>query len=207
MSVRILLEGMDFSGKTTLAQGLVRRFQEQGTSAWSSQNSLCPDNPICRIAERIAEESRRHPYEASALFMAAHLWDMRHYQTDRPGVHVQDSCWLRSKAFDRRQGVPLPWDHVPGVEFSAVLYLSASLKVRQWRCRKRSPHGADHWVFTKSDQFLAMEHHLRAEFAQHPGFLEIDTSQLTSEQVLEAAWGLLQANSATNRLELVTTVG
>ncbi|ODT57421.1 hypothetical protein ABS71_19990 [bacterium SCN 62-11] len=84
-----------------------------------------------------------------------------------------------------------------------MIYLSTSLKVRQWRCRKRSIHGADHWVFTKTDQFLAMEHHLRNEFAQHPRFFEIDTSQLTAAQVLEAAWGALEAN----RLGLVTTAG
>ena len=205
MSQRILLEGMDFSGKTTLAQALVNRFQFSGTPAWSSQNSLCPENPVCKIAERISEESRRHPYEASALFLASHLWDMRHYDPDRPGVHIQDSCWLRSKAFDRRQGIPLPWEQLPGVEFSAVIYLSTSLKVRQWRCRKRSIHGADHWVFTRTDQFLAMEHHLRAEFCQHPRFLEIDTSHLTPAQVLEEAWSYLQP--CTNRLGLVTTAG
>lgn len=206
MSQRILLEGMDFSGKTTLAQGLVKRYQDQGVPAWSSQNSLCPDNPICKIAERIADESRRHPYEASALFLATHLWDMRHYQPDRPGVHIQDSCWLRSKAFDRRQGVPLPWEQVPGVDFSAVIYLSTSLKMRQWRCRKRSIHGADHWVFTKTDQFLAMEHHLRSEFAQHPCFFEIDTSQLTPGQVLDIAWEYLQRPCG-KRLGLVTSAG
>lgn len=205
MSQRILLEGMDFSGKTTLAQALVQRFQARGTPAWSSRNSLCPDNPVCKIAERISEESRRHPYEASALFLASHLWDMRHYDPDRAGVHIQDSCWLRSKAFDRRQGIPLPWEQLPGVEFSAVLYLSTSLKVRQWRCRKRSLHGADHWVFTRTDQFLATEHHLRAEFCRHPRFFEIDTSLLSPDQLLEEAWSYLEP--CANHLGLVTTVG
>ncbi len=205
MSQRILLEGMDFSGKTTLAEGLLRRYRERGTPAWSSRNSLCPENPISRMAERLGETSRRNRYEASALFMAAHFWDLRHYNWERPGVHIQDSCWLRSKAFDRRQGLSLPWDQVPGVEFSSVIYLSTSLKMRQWRCRKRTQHGADHWVFTNSDQFLAMEHHLRQEFAQHPGFFEIDTSLLSPDQVLDAAWEYLQCRS--NRLGLVTTAG
>lgn len=205
MSQRILLEGMDFSGKTTLAEGLVGRFREFGSPAWTSRNSLCPDNPICRMAERFAEKSRRHRYEASALYMAAHFWDLRHYHFERPGIHIQDSCWLRSKAFDRRQGVSLPWDQVPAIEFSSVIYLTTSLKMRQWRCRKRTQQGADHWVFTNPDQFLAMEHHLRNEFCQHPGFFEIDTSLLSPDQVLDRAWEYLLPRL--KHLGLVTSAG
>lgn len=193
MSRRILLEGLDFAGKSTLAQGLLERFLRENMRVSLSRNSLCPQNPIAELAEKVAQEPGRHPFEASSLFLASHLWDIRHYRPDEPGIHLQDSCWLRSKAYDRRQGVPLPWDQVASVDFEVVIFLTASIPVRQWRCRKRRISGTEHWVFYKIDPFLALEHHLRQEFANHLHYLEIDTSRLSPREVLDLAWTNLVA--------------
>ena len=191
MSRRILLEGLDFAGKSTLARGLQQRFRQENLLAQYQNNCLCADNPIAPLAATVSEQPGRHPLEGSALFLAAHLWDMRHYQPDQPGIHIQDSCWLRSKAYDLRQGVPLPWDQVAVIDFEAVIFVTASIPVRQWRCRKLRIAPGDHWVYYKTDSFLALEHHLRQEFAGHPNFLEIDTSKLCPEEALNRAWDYL----------------
>ena len=193
MSRRILLEGLDFAGKSTLAQGLLERFRSRQLCVTSGQNCLCAHNPIAALAERVAGEPDRHPLEASSLFLASHLWDLRHYPADTPGIHIQDSCWLRAKAYDRRQGVPLPWDQMVGVDFSAVIFLTAAIPVRQWRGRKLGAHSGRHWIFYKVDQFLALEHHLRQDLSGRPNFLEIDTSKLSPGETLNRAWEYLES--------------
>lgn len=206
MSRRILLEGLDFAGKSTLARSLWQRYREAGQLVSLSNNCLCPENPIAALAEKVAAEPGRHPFEASSLFLASHLWDLRHYSPGA-GWQIQDSCWLRSKAFDRRQGVPLPWDELGGMEFEAVIFLTASISVRQWRGRKRRIETAEHWVFARADQFLALEHHLRQEFVGQKNFLEIDTSRLSPAETLERAWNYLEGLGLTAGHEACLATG
>jgi thymidylate kinase len=191
----ILIEGLDFAGKSTLAQGLQQRLP--GPVGLSTR-SLCTHNPIAELADELSHDRDTLPYELSCLFFSSHLWDLRHFQAPRQGWHIQDSCWLRSKAYDRRKGLELPWTDVPGPAFDAVVFLTASVGVRQWRYRMRQRKApermspADELVIQQPDQFLALEHHLREEVRQLPNVLEIDTSKLSSTETLERTWALLQ---------------
>lgn len=190
----LLIEGLDFAGKSTLAQGLQQRLP--GTVDVSAR-SLCPGNPIADLADELSHDRDTLPYELSCLFFSSHLWDLRHFQRPDGAWHVQDSCWLRSKAYDRRKGLNLPWNDVPGPAFDAVIFLTASVGVRQWRYRMRQRKAqrmspADDLVVRQPDQFLALEHHLREEVRTLPNVIEIDTSKLSSLQTLEHAWTFLE---------------
>lgn len=190
----LLIEGLDFAGKSTLAQGLQQRLP--GTVDLSTR-SLCANNPIADLADELSHDRDTLPYELSCLFFSSHLWDLRHFHRPQGGWHVQDSCWLRSKAYDRRKGLELPWNDVPGPEFDAVIFLTASVAARQWRYRMRQRKAqrmspADELVMQQPDQFLALEHHLREEVRQLPAVLEIDTSKLSPYETLEQAWAFLQ---------------
>ncbi len=211
MGIRILVEGLDFAGKTCLVEGLQQRFQEQGLWSRSSRYSLCPDNPVTPLALASLENTERNPLESSSLFLASHLWDLRHLK-DFPGVHLQDSCWLRAKAYDRRQGNALPWHQLPNIDFDLVFFMTASIPVRQWRCRQREKRSGnmpanDRWVVEGVDQFLALEHHLRAELSALPNFVELDTTRASSQEVLEMAWSQCQQRFQLNDLETVMCQG
>lgn len=195
MAFLILVEGLDLAGKSTLAQALLRQLQPIPTLL--GHDCLCPRNPIARLAQ----ESNAGPgYERSCLHLASHLWDLRHWKLSPGSLQIQDSCWLRPKASDRRQGIALPWDAHPGPSFSVVIFLTATIPVRQWRYRLRQRKQGLAYdslvpgLLSQPDQFLAVEHHLRNEFVGHPRFLEIDTSKLTSEQTLERAWAFLEGS-------------
>lgn len=191
----ILIEGLDFAGKSTLADSLQQRLS--GTVK-TSRRCLCPENPIADLADELSHQRETLPYELSCMFFASHLWDLRHFRRPEAAWHVQDSCWLRSKAYDRRKGLELPWADVPGPAFDAVIFLTASVSVRQRRHRisqrkaqRMSP--ADDLVVQQPDQFLALEHHLSQELRTLPNFFEIDTSKLSPRETIEHAWAFLQA--------------
>lgn len=195
MAFLILIEGLDLAGKSTLAQALLRQLQP--TPATIGTDCLCADNPIALLAQ----QSNAGPgYELSCLHLASHLWDLRNFQPKATGVHIQDSCWLRHKACDRRQGIELPWETHPGLVFEVVIFLTAAIPVRQWRYRMRQRKNGLPYdqlspgLLARPDQFLAAEHHLRKEFDGHPGYLEIDTSKLTVQETLDQAWAFVQGS-------------
>ena len=189
----ILIEGLDLAGKSTLVQNLRTHFENRGTRVRYSRNGLCPDNPVAALADQIRRDPARTPLEGNCLFLAAHEWDLRHFQPPpRGGLHLQDSCWLRALAFD--PGREALWresmDRWP--RFDGAIFLTASLAERQRRYFSRADNDeGDRWVFTEAERFLALEARLRALVLERGG-REVDTTGLTAAEVLARVLLLLR---------------
>src|SRR5689334_11657670 len=103
----VLIEGLDLAGKSTLVRNLQAKLKHRGISVRVSRNTLCPENPIAALADQLRLDPQAGLLETGALFLAAHLWDSRHFTPPLDGVvHIQDSCWLRTLAFHRARGTP-----------------------------------------------------------------------------------------------------
>src|SRR5438270_13332793 len=103
----VLIEGLDLAGKSTLARNLERELTRRGVRVRVSRNALCPDNPIAALADQLRRDPSAGLVETGALFLAAHLWDARHFRPPPEGtIHLQDSCWLRTLAYHTMQGTP-----------------------------------------------------------------------------------------------------
>lgn len=179
----ILIEGLDLAGKSTLLDNLRQHLPGPISSA---QGNLCPSNPIAQLAR---SQQGIQVYERSCLRFASHLWDLRNFRNPAH-VHVQDGCWLRWRAEDKQKGLDLPWHDTTlgSVPATAVILLTASVSMRHWRARKtrRSPE-----LLSRPDQFLAVEHHLRAAVRETAPFLEIDTSKRSPQETLSTALAFL----------------
>src|SRR5439155_22259143 len=75
----ILIEGLDLAGKTTLVRNLQAELTRRGIPVRVSRNALCPDNPIAALADQVRRDPHAGLVETGALFLAAHLWDARHF--------------------------------------------------------------------------------------------------------------------------------
>ncbi len=193
----LLVEGLDLAGKSTLVPQLRRRFEQQGLEVRFSRNCLCPDNPVAREADRLRHDPKRDPGQAAMLFVAAHLWDAAHFLPPGPGqLHLQDSSWLRTLAWEEWHGRPelaalLRQAAVLFPRFDAMIYLTASLPVRQRRYyQRRRNDGGDRLVLEAPRESARLERCLRHE-AERYGALTLDNSALSPCQTLEAAWQLL----------------
>ncbi len=106
----VLIEGLDLAGKSTLVRNLQAELTRRGIPVRVSRNALCPDNPIAAVADQLRRDPHAGLVETGALFLAAHLWDARHFTPPPDGmVHIQDSCWLRTLAyhtFNQTPGIP-----------------------------------------------------------------------------------------------------
>jgi thymidylate kinase len=193
----VLVEGLDLAGKSTLVKNLAGELAGRGVPVRVSRNSLCPDNPIAALADQVRRDPCAGLAETGALFLAAHLWDARHFAPPADGtVHLQDSCWLRTLAYHTFHGTP----GIPGLlreamasfpRFDAAVFLTASIEERQRRLaqRERDQPGSndegDHAVVRRPEQFKAVEAELLRLAKETPLACVIDTTDLAVERLLE----------------------
>jgi hypothetical protein len=103
----VLIEGLDLAGKSTLVRNLQAELTRRGIPVRVSRNALCPDNPIAALADQVRRDPEAGIVETGALFLAAHLWDARHFTPPPDGtIHLQDSCWLRTFAYHTWKATP-----------------------------------------------------------------------------------------------------
>ncbi len=202
----ILVEGLDLAGKSTLVKNLKEELARRGVPVRASRNSLCPDNPIAALADQVRRDPHASLAETGALFLAAHLWDARHFTPppDRT-VHLQDSCWLRTLAYHTFHGTP----GVPGLlreamasfpRFDAAVFLTASVEERQRRLaqREREQPGVndanDHRVLTDPAGYLLLERTLKGLTAQCVTAKVIETTAMEEaalvQLMLETVFGI-----------------
>ena len=142
----ILVEGLDLAGKSTLIEGLAAHFSAQGWEVTVSHGDLCPDNPVGKVTrEMMRWDPGFTADEGGPLFLASHLWDLRNFKAPEGAlaVHIQDSCALRTLAFERVVGRPEYAAKLENVvdrlpQFDAAYVLTASLSVRRRRYEQRT---------------------------------------------------------------------
>jgi thymidylate kinase len=141
----ILVEGLDLAGKSTLIEGLANHYRRLGWEVSVCHGDLCPDNPVGKVTrEMMRWDPGFTPEEGGPLFLASHLWDARNFyapEGDRE-MHIQDSCALRTLAFERVLGQPDLAGRLEEVVdrlplFDAAYVLTASLSTRRERYARR----------------------------------------------------------------------
>lgn len=154
----ILVEGLDLAGKSTLVEGMASHYRKQGWTVTVSGGDLCSTNPVGKVArEMMRWDPGFSSEEGAPLFLASHLWDLRHFQppSEPRHLHIQDSWALRTLAFERVLGKPEFVEKLEGVVaqmplFDAAFVLTATLATRRLRYQKRVLNDL-HDVFMLSD--------------------------------------------------------
>lgn len=191
--MNILIEGLEFSQKTDFQKALALHLSRTGYLVETSQDCLHPGNPLASLAHTLQAEADASPCELSCLWLASHLWDLRHLAPSQ-GIHLQLGSHYRHRAWALTLGLDLPWPADKRVAYDQVLFFTSSLPVRQWRAllrqrRNQSLQVRERLLLDNPDQFLALEHHLRQLLRPLPGFVEIDSSRMTTQEILQTHGG------------------
>ena len=194
MGRMILVEGLDLAGKSTLVEGLQQHY---GDNVRICNGQFCPDNPGARVARDLVRwDEGFGGVEAGALFLSSMLWDGRHFQSPSGDqVHLQDSCWLRTLAFEQLYGSPalaslMEEQGRAFPRFDRALFLTASLAERERRLRSRANNDLhDLMAFRKPEKFLAIEKRLAQLVQSWESGVIVETDGLSADQVLH---GVLQ---------------
>jgi len=209
MGCMILVEGLDLAGKSTLIRGLEQRFKNLGWQAVTSHGDLCRENPVARVTRKMMRwDPGFNKREGAPLFLASHLWDERNFRLpdcDRY-VHIQDSCALRSLAFEKILGEPFYAEKLSEVvdrlpKFQASYVLTAGLKNRMERFLKREQNDLhDSFMLSDPVRFGRVDGELLKLGAERLGAKLVCTDELGPDQLLNFIW-----EDLCRRLELSAT--
>jgi len=197
MGCMILVEGLDLAGKSTLVKGLEQRLAEHGWQVAVRHGDLCEQNPVAQVTRQMMRwDPGFKPDEGAPLFLASHLWDLRNFQLPcRPDqIHLQDSCALRSLAFERVLGKPFYAQQLESVvdrlpRFDAAYVLTASLKNRQERFRGRELNDLhDSFMLSDPVRFSRVDSELMHLCVEKCGAKLINTDDFEAEPLLEFVW-------------------
>jgi thymidylate kinase len=203
--MRISLNGLDGSGKTTLANAVVEEFERRGHRAVRHRGLLAERHPARRLLKKLPLV--RQPdsgFITTAYLLAGYALDALLVKHDPPrpadAVIVQDGYADRTVAFGMAGGpylaavLALRWPRV-FAPFDLAVYLHAPLDVRRERLATREKldavdiRGIEDPDF--ADTFTAMLVHGMGR--RHRNLLVFDTSRHTPQemasQIVQAALG------------------
>lgn len=190
----VLVEGLDLAGKSTLIESLAQHYRHQGWTVTVAHGDLCPQNPVAQVTrEMMRWDPGFTPQEGGPLFLASHLWDLRNFSrpTGERTIHIQDSCALRSLAFEKVVGRPdfveLFQDVVRRLpRFDAAFVLTASLQTRRRRFESRALNDLhDQFMFKDPVRFSQVDSELLHLSVKEMGARIVSTDDLEREEVLE----------------------
>lgn len=197
----ILVEGLDLAGKSTLVRGLQRKLVDAGWRVRMCHGDLCEENPVARVTRQMMRwDPGFKPAEGAPLFLASHLWDLRNYQPPAQAdeIHLQDSCALRSLAFERVLGQEFYAQRIEEVvdqlpRFDAAYVLTASLKNRVERFKEREQNDLhDSFMLSDPVRFSRVDSELLRLGVAKCGAKLVCTDDFDVDQLLEFVWVDLQ---------------
>lgn len=204
----VLVEGLDLAGKSTLVGFLKNELRKYYEYVHYSKNSLVRENSIARFADAERKKPEVPLSETCPLFIAAHLYDAHLFTAPAVReVHLQDSSWMRTLAFNsvRENNVYLPLlidTAATQPVFDLVIYLTASIKVRQQRIKHRESaqrgenDHSDYLVYTNPELFKRNDEALYDVAVKYCAAVEtIDTSDLSTPEVQTEAMSRLRKHS------------
>lgn len=192
--MRVLIDGLDLSGKTTLATRLTEVLGEQGRRPIHHRGFLSPRNPLSRPLETV--KAPDHPTSSllNTAYLAGCVLDraLRGARSwEKQGLLVQESYVDRCLAYGYANG---PWPPAglalrkPGmfIGFDLAIYLTAPLHVRRERLRRRTEANSVDRVSVLSgkfhDDFMTA---LAMAGRRHRRVLTFDTSMRSTEQIVD----------------------
>lgn len=193
----VLIEGLDLAGKSTLVDGLYRRLRSENWEVRVCHGDLCSENPVAAVTRQMMRwDEGFSAAEGAPLFLASHLWDQRNFRRlpDERSVHLQDSCALRSLAFEKVVGDPFFVQKLNEVvkelpNFDAAYVLTTSLKSRKERLAQREGNDLhDHFMLSDPVRFSRIDSELLRLSAARFGAKLISTDEWSKEELLEYVW-------------------
>ena len=189
----ILVEGLDLAGKSTLIRGLAESFRDHGWDVRVSHGDLCRENPVGKVTRDMMRwDPGFTPEEGGLLFLASHLWDLRNFRPPLGprSLHIQDSCALRSLAFERVVGSPEVAGRFSDVvdrmpNFDAAFVLTARLETRRARFEQRAVNDLhDQFMFRDPVLFSRVDSELLHLAVERCGARIVATDERTPKEIL-----------------------
>jgi len=186
----ILFEGLDFSGKSTVAPLLAQRLRADGLTVVHSAGSLWPSR-LLRMAAWVGSARPAIRRWRGVLYTALPIADRLFFRRPREAVTIHEGSVDRMIAFQRVFGsklfaTVLHWIRPHLVEFDQTVVLTASHEERRRRAASRARVNDVDRIILADPRRTAECDALLADLAgRRPRCVVVDTTGLTTDQVVD----------------------
>lgn len=200
MPVTVLIEGLDLTGKSTLARMLVAELTRRGIPASHHRGFLARRHPLGWVLERIAPGDRPHSQGLNAAFLAGAVLDRAitaPRRSQMPGVLVQESYADRAVAYGVAAGrwpLAVVAARCPQLlaPFDLAVITHAPAAVRLERLIARGNGDAvDRLTLTDETFTATFDDALALVTRRHRRLLRVDTSVLAPQDIVDQVLGEL----------------
>lgn len=190
--MRVLVDGVDLTGKTTLVRSLVAELQARGFAADRNVGPL-RKGALARAAQA-RYRAACDPGDATQtwLFVAAALADLAAPRC-HPGILVQEAWVEHTIALARALGRPVAAAVVLAIEallprFDAAILLVADETTRRRRLAARAEADAlDRLLVEAPEASAELERTLNGLLLRRPNVLVLDSARLAPEEMVRRA--------------------
>jgi thymidylate kinase len=183
------IEGMDLAGKSSTTELFVANRAEP----WEvKRNSLSEENPARDLADQMLDSGDYSVETVGTMYAAALMADFDMFNRSEYPTVQESTIILRSIAYQAINGSPrmteLFKDMMPRhPKFDASFMLTANFEERKRRIEQqgRDFSNNDLLILRDPEKFFAMESIVKSLSEEHFGSQIIDTSGLSTEQVVE----------------------
>jgi len=201
MVKKILVEGLDYAGKTTLAKGLVHIFNNMGLPSIYNKGNMVKTSLDDYVRKELYSESS-DLIRLNALLTLGPLIDaLENDSSSDLGYLVQESYIDRTIAYNKANKIPYFAEILEDlqtklVQFDVSLFLDADIETRQKRYYSRTSerNKFDELIFADSDLFCRINDLTRELVLKRTNSHLIDTSNITEEEVRQIAINLILGN-------------
>ncbi|WP_316528380.1 hypothetical protein [Kitasatospora brasiliensis] len=203
--MRILVDGLDMSGKTTLVATLIKTLEARGVAAVRHRGMLAEHHPVEPLLKKLPLVRQAQSSAITAAFLVGgYALDGLLVRVDPPrpadAVIIQDGYADRTIAFGLAGGPYLTaalalWASQAFATFDVAVYLHASAQVRRERMVLRADVDAADRRSVEDEPFAARFNASLLNFVgrRHRNLLIFDTAEHTPEEIADqvlAAAGL-----------------
>lgn len=186
---KILVEGLDYAGKSTLCRNLVSEYTKRGLSAVHNKGNLFKTRFDDFVkAELYSEHS--DIVRLNALLTLGPLVDGLSDTNIGSDLIIQESYVDRTIAYNIVNDIPYFHELLTSLDsklsqFDVSIFLDADINERKKRFEKRveERNKYDDLIYSKPDDFEKMNAIMRERMSQRQNSHRIDTSYLSEERV------------------------
>ncbi|PEW81017.1 hypothetical protein CN447_28995 [Bacillus thuringiensis] len=189
--MKILIEGLDCSGKTTLTNRIVEKFKSEGYPIRINQGGLYKGF-IHRLAHWMYRtEKLNNTFLLNLMFALVHIVDglkYKHY-----GIFVQDGSYDRMIAYQKTFGFKLlSWlmEKLSCVliKYDLIIYLEVNYSIRVKRMYARKKNNVnDSIMLNQPEKFLELEKCLYDRVKCKKNCVVINTTNLNENEIVNIA--------------------
>lgn len=183
----ILIEGVDYAGKTSVAKKLLQEIRKKGKETRYNKDYLLKDNPLVKLFIKKGDAISPPNILQDIYYITAKLIEKEYYRQERVFI-IQDrylfSTLNHISFFYLNKNKDILKLYEVGLHFKKNIYLTCSLESKKERCHHDPPKDPfDRFLFSNINLFQEYDEFCLSNVPKDESWIIINTDNLSIDEI------------------------